>query len=384
MKYFPLIWAALRRKPVRTSLTFLSVTVAFTLFGLMIGLGATMDYVAKKAHPDRVWTMPRFDMNAMPVTIARQIAKLPGIKTTSVMSYLQGYVGDPKNRSGLLMADDEYGRIFSDWAPTPAQWDLVRHDRRAIIISRNVAAQYHKKVGDTFTLISETPRADGTKAWDFKIAAITPEMPEINGGYLIGNYDYYDKAMPLADQGKMNEVDLQVSDPAQAAAIGQRIEKLFANSGNPVQSTPEVVFAASGYGGVDINAITRKIALAGLGMILFLTASVIAKSVRERLPEFATLKTLGFSDAGLTALVIAEAALPCLAGAVCGVGIAGMLTQILPGILPPNFALPMPTFSVTVLAWAAASACAVALASTILPILRLSRLDIAAALSGRS
>ncbi len=346
LKYFPLVWAALRRKPIRTSLTFLSATVAFTLFGLMMGLGATMDYVAKKAHPDRVWTMPRFDMNAMPVTMARQIAKLPGVKTTSVMAYLLGYVGDPKNRSGLLMADDEYGRIFSDWAPTPAQWDLVRHDRKAIIISRNVAAQYHKKVGDTFTLISETPRADGAKAWDFRIAAITPEMPEINGGYLIGNYDYYDKALPLADQGKMNEVDLQVSDPAQAAAIAQQIEKLLANSGNPVQSTPETVFAASGYGGVDVNAITRKIALAGLGMILFLTASVIAKSVRERQSEFATLKTLGFSDNGVTALVMAEAALPCLVGAICGVGIAALLTQILPGILPAyvRACLTMPTF----------------------------------------
>jgi putative ABC transport system permease protein len=384
MKYLPLIWAALRRKPVRTIFTFLSVTVAFTLFGLMIGLGATMDLVEKKAHPDRVWTQPRFDMNAMPVTMARRIAKLPGVKNTSVMSYLMGYVGDPKNRNGLLMADDEYGRLFSDWAPTPAQWDMVRHDRRAIIISRNVAAQYHKKVGETFTLISETPRADGTKTWEFRIAAIAREMPEINGGYLIGNYDYYDKALPPADQGKMNEVDLQVADPAQAAAIAQQIEKLFANSGNPVQSTPETVFAASGYGGVDINAITRKIALAGLGMILFLTASVIAKSVRERLAEFATLKTVGFSDAGLTALVMAEAALPCLAGALCGVGIAALLTKVLPGILPPNFALPMPTLSLQVLAWAFASACAVALASTVLPILRLRRLDIAAALSGRT
>jgi hypothetical protein len=110
MKYLPLIWAALRRKPIRTGLTFLSVTVAFTLFGLMIGMGATMDLVEKKAHPDRVWTQPRFDMNAMPVTIARQIAKLPGVKNTSVMSFLLGYVGDPKNRNGLLMADDEYGR----------------------------------------------------------------------------------------------------------------------------------------------------------------------------------------------------------------------------------------------------------------------------------
>jgi putative ABC transport system permease protein len=383
-KYLPLIWAALRRKPLRTFLTFLSVTVAFTLFGLMIGLGATMDLVQKRAHPDRVWVLPRFDFTGMPVTMGRQIAKLPGVKDASIMTYLQGYVGDPKNRSGAIMLDDEYGRIFADWPPTPAQWDMVRHDRRAIIMSRRLATQFHKKVGDTFTLISETVRADGAKAWDFKVAAIAEEMPESSGGYIIGNYDYYDKALPLADQSKMNEIDLQVADPGQAAAIAQRIEKMFANSGYPVRATPENVIAASNFGGVDISAIARKIALAGLGMILFLSASVIAKSVRERLAEFATLKTLGFSDTGVMALVVAEAALPCLAGALFGVSIAAVLVQILPGIMPPNFAIPTPTFSVDVLAWAMLSASAVALASTALPILRLRRLDIAAALSGRT
>ena len=386
MKYLPLIWAALRRKPVRTTFTFLSVTVAFTLFGLMIGLSATVALMEKKAHPDRVWTLPRFDMNGMPVTMARQIAKIPGVRDTTIMSYIDGYVGDPKNHSGLMLVDDEYGRIFPDWGPTPEQWDMVRHDRTAVIMSRKLAAQFHKKAGDTFTLISQTARADGGTAWTVKVAGIGEDVSQNVGGYIIGNYDYYDKSLPLAEQGKMNEVDLQVADPSQAAAIAQRIERLFANSGSPVQSTPEASIYAvtNSYGGVDVNAITRKIALAGLAMILFLTASVIAKSVRERLAEFATLKTLGFSDWGVTLMVMAEAALPCLAGAVCGVGIAALLTQQLPGILPPNFAIPMPTLSLDVLAWAILSACAVALASTALPILRLRRLDIAAALSGRT
>ena len=48
MKYLPLVWAALRRKPVRSILTFLSVTVAFILFGLMIGLSTTMELVATR------------------------------------------------------------------------------------------------------------------------------------------------------------------------------------------------------------------------------------------------------------------------------------------------------------------------------------------------
>ena len=37
MKYLPLVWAAVMRKPVRAILTLLSVMIAFTLFGLTIG-----------------------------------------------------------------------------------------------------------------------------------------------------------------------------------------------------------------------------------------------------------------------------------------------------------------------------------------------------------
>ena len=53
MKYLPLIWSAVMRKPTRTILTLLSVTVAFTLFGLMIGFNNTIDQVEARARPDR-------------------------------------------------------------------------------------------------------------------------------------------------------------------------------------------------------------------------------------------------------------------------------------------------------------------------------------------
>ena len=42
MRYFPLVWAAIMRKPARAILTLLSVTIAFTLFGLMFGMTATI------------------------------------------------------------------------------------------------------------------------------------------------------------------------------------------------------------------------------------------------------------------------------------------------------------------------------------------------------
>jgi putative ABC transport system permease protein len=387
MKYFPLVWAALRRKPVRSVLTFLSVMVAFVLFGLMIGLNTTIDLLAQRAHADRVWTFLRYDNSGLPITVARQVAALPGVKITTVMYYLNGYIADPKNRTFVIMGDDEYGRVYPDQGLTPEQWDTVHKERDAIVMSHKMAEFWHKQIGDIFTVIApDIAKADGTKNWTFKVVGISEDVAMAPGGYIVGNYDYYDKSRPLADQGKINEVDFLVNDPAQAAAIGQKIDRLYASSASPTLSELETsaLSASNSFGGMDVKSLTRDIALAGLVMLLFLTATVIAQSVRERLAELATLKTIGFSDAVVIALVVVEAALPCLSGAVCGVALAAWLGTQLPKLMPPAFGIPPPTMAPSVFAWALASACAVALASSALPVLRLRRMDIASALSGRA
>jgi putative ABC transport system permease protein len=387
VKYFPLVWAALRRKPVRSVLTFLAVTVAFTLFGLMIGLNATLELVEQRAHADRVWTSTRFDNAGLPISMARQIAGLPGVKNITVMSYLPGYIGDPKNRAFVILVDSEYGRIYPDWGITPQQWDMLRKQRNAVLMSRKQAELLRKKAGDVFTVISpETSRADGTKNWTFQVVSLSADISQVPSGYIVGNYDFYDKSRPLADQGKINEADFLAADPARATALTEKIDKLFANSAAPTFSQTEVSgFAISNnFGGMDVETVTRDITLAGLLMILFLTATVIAQSVRERFAEFATLKTIGFSDTSVIALVVVEAALPCLFGAVCGVAAAGWLAQQLPALMPPTWGIPTPTMSPAVFLWAQLSACGVALASSALPVLRLRWMDIASALSGRA
>ncbi len=386
MKYFPLIWAALRRKPVRSLVTFLSVTVAFALFGLMIGLNATIDQVSQQARADRVWTFLRYDNSGFPIAVAARVASLSGVKTVSAMSYLNGYVADPKNRTYIVMADGDYGRVYPDVGVTPQQWDTLHKTRNAIVMSRKQAALWHKKIGDMFTVISqEVGRADGTKDWVFQVVGISEDVAYAPTGLIFGNYDYYDKARPLADQGKINEVDFLVKDSGQAAAIGQQIDRMFANSANPMFSDPEIsAFSPNNFGGMDVPTVTHEVALAGLLMMLFLTATVITQSVRERFAEFATLKTIGFSDSAVIALVVVEAALPCLSGALCGVAAAAWLGQHLQAVMPPNFGIPAPTMAPSVFAWALASACGVALASAALPVLRLRRMDIASALSGRT
>jgi len=214
--------------------------------------------------------------------------------------------------------------------------------------------------------------------------AITDDVAYMTQGYMQGNYDYMDKARVLSDQGKVGQFRVMVTDPSHTADIAERIDNAFANSTTPIQSITEKAALDISNVGMDLASVDRDVAIAGMFMVLFLTANGIAQAVRERFAEFATLKTIGFSDGGVIALVFAEAALPCLLGAALGVGLAALITKVMPGFLPPGQGFPLPTMTVMVLVWAGLSAALVAFASSALPALRLKQMDIATALSGRT
>src|SRR4051812_14296172 len=253
-----------------------------------------------------------------------------------------------------------------------------------MLVSKMQADRWHLKAGDTLTIAAPAARKlDGSPSWTFHVAAITPDINYMSQGYMFGNFDYMDKSRTLSDQSKTGQFRVLVSDGSKTAEIAQQIESKFANSPTPLQSLTEKVAFDVSNTGMDIAAVDRDIALAGMFMVLFLTANGIAQAVRERIAEFATLKTIGFSDNGVVALVFAEAAVPCLLGAALGVGLAAVLANTIPRFLPPGQGLPIPTMTVMVLVWAVIAAALIAFASSALPALRLKRMDIATALSGR-
>ena len=384
MKYLPLVWASIMRKPTRAVLTLLSVMLAFTLFGLTIGMNATFAKVQEEARDDRIFSFARFG-GGLPQAIVRQIASLPGVSMVASMDFMAGYTQDPKNRVFVQMMDENVPKVMAEWPITPQQWQLIRDNRQGLLVSKMQADRWKLKVGDNFTMVVPgRKKLDGTTSWKFQVVAVTQDIQYMSQGYLFGNGDYMDKGLILADQGKTGQVRVKVADASKTAEIAERIDNNFASSPTPVQSiTEKVAFDVSAGTGMDIAAVDRDVALAGMFMVLFLTANGLAQAVRERFAEFATLKTIGFSDNGVIALVFAEAAIPCLLGAGLGIGLAAVISNVMPYFLPPGQGLPIPTMTAMVLVWAFVSAALVALISAGLPALRLKQMDIATALSGR-
>jgi putative ABC transport system permease protein len=387
MKYIPLVWAAIMRKPTRAVLTLLSVMIAFTLFGLTIGMNATFAAVQAAAMDNRIYTNPRFagGMTSIPLAVAHQIERIPGVAQVGYQNFVPGYITDPKNRVFVQMYADNERKIFAEYPITPAQWDMLHNERDGVLVSQWQADKWHLKAGDTLTVIApQVKKANGSTTWTFKVLAIVGDMAYNSNGYIWGNYEYFDKARPLSSRGQIMNLQVETSDPPRTADIAQTIDETFANSPNATQSITEKAALDISNASVDIVTVDREIALAGMFMVLFLTANGIAQAVRERFTEFATLKTIGFSDWGAIGLVFAEAAIPCFLGALLGVGLSALLSGLTPHLMPATMGTPpLPRITAMVALWAGLSALFVALASSALPALRLKQMDIATALSGR-
>jgi putative ABC transport system permease protein len=388
MKYFPLVWAAIWRKPMRTTLTLLSVTIAFLLFGMTIGLNARARGLLENSREDRIYVNARYG-GPMTAGMLEQIKAMPGVKKVGAMGFAGGYYRDPKTPAFAQMIDKGMQEVWTELPLTSAQFDKLWKSRTGVFVSKNMAERLKLKVGDPLPITSPfPPRADGSKAWAFTVTEIFDESPMMNPppmGFAIGNYTFFDEARVPAMRGNVGGIQILATSPEVAREVATNIDKRYKNSPTPTQSITERDAYESGVqSGVDIISVTQAVAAAGLFMILFLTGNSIAQSVRERVPEFAAMKTIGFSDTGVMALVFGEAVLPCLLGAAIGIGLAAGFTASLPKMLPPNTPLPpLPIFPISVLFLAFAIAAAVAFASAVIPALRIKRLSVAAALSGR-
>ena len=80
--------------------------------------------------------------------------------------------------------------------------------------------------------------------------------------------------------------------------------------------------------------------------LLLLTGNTMAQAVRERIPELAVLKTIGFSNRSVMFLVLSEAVLLVGLGAIIGLSLAPIAMKLvtllsggfisLPSGLPPE------------------------------------------------
>ena len=385
MKYLYLVWAALRRRPVRTFLTLLSVTTAFFLFGTLQGINIGIKEVYKLLNVAHLRVMSRINMNdPMPIAHVSRIAAVPGVAHVTGLTVLIGSYQRPNNIQVVLGVDiDELFRIYDTFKMPDAQLEAMRRTRTGAIVGRALARKQGWKIGDRIPIHSyNITKKDGSADWFFDIVGIYDlDQSDWATNFWV-HYDYINEARS-AGKNTAQQIMVGIKDAGQSAKISQAIDDTFSNSPDQTSTQNEKDFVESLLRQIgDINFLVNGIVGAVLFTLLFLTSNTMAQSVRERVPELAVLKTLGFSDRSVQWLVLAESLTVSILAALLGLGIAALALPAMTSVLQSQGMGGMRVGPVVVAAGVGA-AVLLAIVSGVLPARRARRLDIVAALAGR-
>ncbi|NUS59822.1 MAG: ABC transporter permease [Lysobacter sp.] len=388
MKYLHLIWAELFRRKTRTILTLLSILAAFLLFGLLNGVRESFNEAGKSvAGASRLQTQSKLSfIQTLPLALDQRIKNVDGVDEVTYANWFGGAYQDPKNQVFSFAVAPNYLDLYPEVQVDPAQREKFNNTRTGVLVGEQLMQRFGWKVGQKIPLQSTIfPNRDGTKNWDFDIVGTMRAKDKKSAGWydglIIMQWKYFDESTPY-NRGDVGWYVVRVKDPAQADRVSKAIDALSLNSPNETKTITEAAaFANWMKQTADIGMIVGSIMGAVFFTLLLLTGNTMAQAVRERIPELAVLKTIGFSNKSVLGLVLAESVLLVLIGGVLGLGLAAVLGPILGAGSQGMINMPPVGLSSWLLGLALMAG--IGLLVGALPAMRAMRLNIVDALSGR-
>jgi putative ABC transport system permease protein len=381
VKYLPLIWSGISRNPGRALLIFFQIAIAFALFGVLQGMKTGVDEAIAQARADLLLVFPEFFGGApLPIAYLDRLRSMAGVKTVTFADGLLGTYQKPDQSVYVLAIAP--GDIWLTLVPEifkvlPRDLEALQKTRTGVLMSEDIAKKYGWRIGDRIPLTSTTLQSNGAGNWVFEIVGTFTAHEPGSGGYIVMNYAYLDEAR-VKNKGTLRNFYVVALDPKQVSAVAEAIDRAFANSSTETKTASLRENAQQQMQAIgDLNFVIRLIVTAVLVAVLFSTSTMMMQTIRERTPELAVLKTLGFTDRALFLLVVAEATMVCIAAALIGLAFATVVFPYAAKFVP-GLSMPIVVVEVGVV-----GAFLVALISAALPASRAARLEVVDALAGR-
>jgi putative ABC transport system permease protein len=381
MKYLPLVWANLWRRKARTAFTLLSVAIAFMLFGLLQGANAWIEGFATGAQSNRLYVVSRISqLEPLPKAYLSRIERVPGVRRATFIGALVGTYQQPNNTLVIYAVDPTHlFELYPEWRVAPEQRAALLATRSGALVGARLMERYGWKSGDRIPVQTPTVKQDGSTVWTFEIVGVydVPNAPA-DANRILANYEYLDEGR-LLGKGRVFAFVVGIDNPSQSARVATDIDAEFTNSPDETLTQDEKEFVQGQLRQIgDVGTVVNGIVGAVLFTLLFLVGNTMMQAVRERIPELAVLKTIGFSDRAVVWLVLSEALILCVCAALLGLALAAGLFPVAAALGLAGARLPA-----SVIATGLAIAVLLALASGWPPARRAGRLAIVDALAGR-
>jgi len=332
MKFLPLVWKNVWRRPFRTLVTMLVILVSFVLFGALMTIRTAFSLGVDLAGQDRLIIIHKVSLiQPLPVAYEPRIEATSGVEIATHQSWFGGVYQDPSNFFAQIAVQPEpFLDIYTEIELPEDQKRAWLADRQGAIVGVDLARRFGWQIGDRIPIQGTIwrPRSGTGDTWEFNIAGIYDAAPGFDKTQMFFRYDYLDENRQFGE-GLVGWYVVKISDPSRSTEMAQQFDAMFANSSAETKTTTEKGFIESFAKQIgDIGTIMIWILVIVLFNMLLVVTVVMTYSIRERTSELAVLKTLGFSNVATLAMVLVESVSIVLVGGGIGLAVAWLFVQL--------------------------------------------------------
>ncbi|MDD2851893.1 MAG: FtsX-like permease family protein [Desulfuromonadaceae bacterium] len=334
------------RHKLRSLLTVTGVAVAILAFGLLRTLVGLWYLGVESSSSTRLVSRNAISLVfSLPLSYKERIRQVTGVTRVGAMNWFGGvYITEKNFFPNFAIEPLPLFDLYPEFKVSNEEKKAFLLDRQGAVVGRKLAKKFGWKVGDRVVL-------KGTifpGQWEFTIRAIYHgAQRSTDETQFFFSWEYLNETLKRTIPRRANQAGIYVvgvANPERAAEISQNIDTIFKNSLAETMTETEKAFQLSFVSMTEaIMVAIQIVSYVVIVIIMVVAANTMAMTARERLSEYATMKSLGFKWLHITTVIFGESLFIAMTGGVAGV----LLTFPAANIIERELAQFFPVFHVT-------------------------------------
>jgi putative ABC transport system permease protein len=325
MQFFKLIIRNTFRQRLRTLLTIIGMAIAILAFSLLSTVLEAWYLGVNSASPNRLVTRNSVSLIfTLPLSYKSKMLQIPGVNQVAYANWFAGIYIDERNFfPRMAIGPDNFFDLFPEFIVSPDELKAFWNQRNGCIVGRKLMEQYKWKIGDTITLTGNIYPGE----WRFVLRGVYRGATKtIDETQFFFNWNYLDETLKKTSPTRAGQVGwyvVQIQNPHDAGQVSQAVDAIFKNSWAETLTETEKAFQAGFVAMTEAIVIAiRIVSYVVICVILVILANTMAMTSRERMPEYAVLKTMGFGNKYLWLLIAGESVFISLLGGALGIAVS--------------------------------------------------------------
>jgi putative ABC transport system permease protein len=309
---------------LRSGLTIFGISVAILAFGLLRTVISAWYAGVEAASVSRLVTRNAISIIfPLPISYNEKIRQIDGVKLVSYGNWFGGVYIDEKNFfPNFCVEPRTYLDIYPEFVLAPLEKKAFLADRKGFVAGRKLAAKYGWKIGDTVTLKGTIYPGN----WDFVLRGIYHGRDEtIDETQFYFHWDYLNETMKKTSPQRADHAGfymITVARPDLSPSVALAVDSMFKNSLAETLTETEKAFNQGfiAMSGAIVTAI-QMVSFVVIIIIMAVVANTMAMTTRERIGDYAIMKTMGFGGGDIAAMIFGESLVIALTGCLVGVAL---------------------------------------------------------------